>query len=216
MNKLSWIVCATSAFALGACGDSGRPGTGTDGGGIMLMDGGPSGTDGGPSGTDGGGGTCPPVTLPPPDPACSQATFDCIIAALMAMDMTALNTCVTSNADGDACISCLDFDLISCGTMNGCAQAAGDLECCAQDRCAGLTGGALGSCLDSMCAAQGTAFEDCVVGTIRGGTCGITMTCLMSGGGFLPDFNRYEHVDWERVSSTLAAFRSEAYTLPSR
>ena len=166
------------AILAAGCGDSRRAGpprtdSGTGDGGMMADSG---GVDSG--GVD--GGVCPPLSVSPPDtPVCQMSTVTCIVDA---MDAAAYDACLAADPMGEACADCLEQDLLACGTAaGGCAQQAGDLDCCAQERCPDGDP----ACEESMCAAQNTAFDDCVIASVRAGTCGVTLACAVPASGFL-------------------------------
>lgn len=203
MNRTQFVLLGLACFAL-ACGDDGR-GRGGDTG-IVVMDSGTSDATTGDTstGTDSSTGSdtgtrpdgtsmCPPVMLPPPAmPVCAASTLMCLQSGMDAQ------MCIDADPMAMACDTCLLEDLLSCATtMGGCAQAAGDVECCAQANCAGMTGMALSMCLQTTCGTQSQAFVSCVQGSMCAPT-----NCFMMAGAFHPDLQPIELQQFPQWEST--------------
>lgn len=184
MKKLVPVVCL---LALG-CGDDDRP---ADSGTIVLMDtgardAGGGGVDAGGGGMDAGGGGCAPVTLPAPmptTPPCTMAQIDDLTSRATAEEQQAWFE-DPANAE---CGSCINSDVLSCATMNGCDDEAGQVSCCLEtacgasateaefEMCARMAQSAGGACGD-----ESNTFIMCVNGTLSSRTCGISPVCVMT------------------------------------
>lgn len=146
----------------------------TDGGGIVLMDSGPdedAGTDSGP------GDTCPPAMEDPPaGNACAQTTLDCIMAAT---SQAMLQACIDADPNPQACVGCLNQEVISCGSRNGCDEEWGEVICCLTEACPSADAACINSALGTggACGTDLNTFLSCVNG-LPTGTCGITPLCF--------------------------------------
>ncbi|MCB9620885.1 MAG: hypothetical protein H6724_15710 [Sandaracinus sp.] len=166
MKKLA-LVGILSVLGFG-CGDDDGGRTGTDSG-LTLMD---SGTitlpDTGTmmtmdSGTTSRGECEMPLAALPAEvlPRCSAETATCIS---MATSNAALQACFDADmtppfVEGDFeldCGLCSTFQLISCGSNNGCGAEWADWNCC------------LEPCADEACAAGCNSFRDAFVTCIQG------------------------------------------------
>lgn len=159
------------------------------GGGIVLMDAGPGmmGTDAGPGmmGTDAGpgmmmGGACaeplPDLRdiamdpMAPPDllPRCAADTQTCIDDALTAMDIMALQACLTGDTTPGVdigggqtltCEFCFNVQFNKCVDA-ACTSQFADLRCCAEAAgCADIN-----SC--PACMAESDALSSCSMGSV--------------------------------------------------
>ncbi|MEM9069489.1 MAG: hypothetical protein AAGE52_13330, partial [Myxococcota bacterium] len=85
-----------------------------------------------------------------------------------------------------ACGACINEDVLSCATMNGCDDEAGNLQCCLATACASATTQAEATACaqreqaaGGMCATEGMGLVGCANGTLMSRTCGISPTCIM-------------------------------------
>ena len=165
----TWMACGALTLAFSAC-DNGRT-TDPDGGPIVLSDGGSdsgtpvmvdAGTDSGPA------DTCPTATVPAPTMAvCAADTQPCLDGCqTSSTTQAAYEACVMAcfAADPSAtpppneCETCVNQAVLSCLTMNGCAEQYGEIVCCAQANCPD------GSCINNPagpCGSQLNAMLAC-------------------------------------------------------
>jgi hypothetical protein len=178
MRAATWLFVGLLGAA---CGDDDRRPS-DDGGRVITVDGSaPRDSGGGPRDT-GGGGECPPIMVPlPTGDICAAATLECV---MMATTAAAQQMCVNMDPN-PMCASCVTEEILACATNPPatCADEAGLVECCGDSMCAGLTGMALQTCIQTMCNAQGMAFVTCV----NGAGCGFTPLCFMGGDGARPE-----------------------------
>lgn len=139
----------TAAAGGGACA------SGTDAGMFTFPDTGSMG------GVD-GGGTCPPLVVPDPmGGACQEATAECI------REGGSPGECITADA---ACLACVQQEIASCATTNGCDGEAGEAQCCFTENCPD------GSCSGTTCSDEWDAYVACV----EDAPCAISDLCFPS------------------------------------
>jgi hypothetical protein len=164
---------------------------------IVLTDSGVLGTDA-PVVTmpDAPAATCPPATVPAPTmQVCAASTLDCLAAATT---QAAQQACFMADPAGQACLSCVNQDVISSCTMAGtCADENGLLNCCVEEACP--TGDA--GCVDAATSMGGACAEavntliTCVNTDVMARRCGVNpAVCFMAPSGFLPDFRPARHI----------------------
>lgn len=177
MKRISLLMALGAlTLAFGCDNGNGEP----DGGGIHLVDSG-SGHDSGSTTTHDSGSTdtCPPLTEDPPaGNVCAQSTFTCVMGATT---QAAFQACVDADPNADACVGCLNQQVISCGSMHGCDNEWGEVGCCLNTACPTGDATCVNSALNTggACDATLSTFLSCVQG-LPSGTCGITDLCFMT------------------------------------
>lgn len=125
---------------------------------------------------------CPPAAWPAPEaPGCTSATLDCILAATTGAELQAcIDADTASTPAGESCDTCINNDLISCGTSNGCDDELGFVECCLNVECPAGDATCVNAALATggACEPDWSTFFDCVNPLITDGTCGITPVCF--------------------------------------
>jgi hypothetical protein len=183
--RIGTLLCVVLLAA--ACGDDDRRPTGDAGREIRVDSGGMTGRDSGPGGGGdaGPGGMCPPMPVPlPMGNICAMSTLTCLMGATTP---AAQQMCLMMDPRGADCAACLDQEILNCATNppGMCADEWGNFVCCGMNMCAGLSGMALTTCVQSMCSSQLMAVQTCVNATA--GCNMISGLCFMMSGMARPE-----------------------------
>ena len=138
------------------CDVSGCETSGADGGTV-------TGTDGGaPIASDGGAdaaAACPPVRYSEPTtPGCNFDQLDEFTRIASQADYDAF----AANPANATCNNCITLATLACATSAGCAQPAGDLNCCFDARCATDDMPCREAAVRGECAAAAATVDACV------------------------------------------------------